>query len=294
MAQVRGWRGRGWTEWRDAGEAVFDAPVSRVQARVVLTTSGSASEATVTGLTLAADRVATTAVQPAAALKYRVYATRIGLVGGITANGHTVRTRDTLRGAAHPARPVPAQHRRLHGQGLHDERQPLRVRPGVGRRPVEHPRRLVEPGVGPGELEGPAARAAGGAGGVPERLQRRARPVRPYRPQPGRAGPGRRHVLGRAALTDNAWVDVTLLWTGGGARAVVGSGPLNLRAGRATAYASRGLAATYAHVPVQCYVTGQKITGTYRTTTRWYRLVGGNYVSHAYLSSIYGGTVPRC
>ncbi|MCK1847563.1 SAM hydrolase/SAM-dependent halogenase family protein, partial [Micromonospora sp. R42004] len=34
---------------------------------------------------------------------------------------------------------------------------------------------------------------------------------------------------------------------------------------------SAGLAATYAQVPVQCYVTGQKITGTYRTTTRWYR-----------------------
>ncbi|WP_223201202.1 hypothetical protein [Micromonospora sp. M42] len=42
MAQVRGWRARGWTEWRDAAEAVFDEPVRRVQARVVLTTRDAA------------------------------------------------------------------------------------------------------------------------------------------------------------------------------------------------------------------------------------------------------------
>ena len=38
--QVRGWQGTGWTEWREAGTApaAFDRPVSRVQARVLLTT----------------------------------------------------------------------------------------------------------------------------------------------------------------------------------------------------------------------------------------------------------------
>ncbi|MEW2440323.1 hypothetical protein [Micromonospora marina] len=294
VAQVRGWRTRGWTEWRDATEAVFDAPVSRIQARVVLTTSDAASEATVTGLTLAADRVVTTAVQPAAALRYRVYATRIGLVGGTTANGHTVRTRDHF--AALPTR------RGLSPRGTGD--YTVKVCTTSGSRCEYAPVWDVGPWNTRDDWWNPAsvrenwkdlprglpqAQAAyqNGYNGGRDQFGRTVRNPAGLDLADGTFWDGLR-------LTDNAWVDVTLLWTGGGARAVVGSGPLNLRAGASTSYASRGLAATYAHVPVQCYVTGQRIAGTFRTTTRWYRLVGGNYVSHAYLSSIYGGTVPRC
>ncbi|MFD6608821.1 hypothetical protein ACFWD1_08020 [Micromonospora chalcea] len=294
VAQVRGWRARGWTEWRDAAEAVFDEPVRRVQARVVLTTRDAASEATVTGLTLAADRVATTAVQPAAALTYRVYATRIGLVGGTTANGHTVRARDHF--AALPSR------RGLSPRGTGDytvkvcttsgsrcEYAPVwDVGPWNTRDDWWNPSSIREnwKDLPRGRPEAQAAYQSNYNGGL-DQFGRTVRNPAGLDLADGTFWDGLR-------LTDNAWVDVTLLWTGGGARAVVGSGPLNLRAGAGTSYASRGLAATYAHVPVQCYVTGQRIAGTYRTTTRWYRLVGGTYVSHAYLSSIYGGTVPRC
>ncbi|EWM65315.1 secreted protein [Micromonospora sp. M42] len=255
---------------------------------------GRRSEATVTGLTLAADSAATTAVQPAAPLTYRVYATRIGLVGGTTANGHTVRARDHF--AALPSR------RGLSPRGTGDytvkvcttsggrcEYAPVwDVGPWNTRDDWWNPSSIREnwKDLPRGRPEAQAAYQSNYNGGL-DQFGRTVRNPAGLDLADGTFWDGLR-------LTDNAWVDVTLLWTGGGARAVVGSGPLNLRAGAGTSYASRGLAATYAQVPVQCYVTGQKITGTYRTTTRWYRLVGGTYVSHAYLSSIYGGTVPRC
>ena len=153
-AQVRGWRARGWTEWRDAAEAVFDEPVSRVQARVVLTTrdAASATPTPTTGPNPQRRPGATTAVQAATPRTYRVYATRIGLVGDITANGYVIAPRDHFV-ALPTARPVPPMDtgdRTV--PGLHHERQPLRLRPGLGRRPVEHPGRLVEPERDPGGL----------------------------------------------------------------------------------------------------------------------------------------------
>ncbi|WP_422741025.1 hypothetical protein ACN27B_17615 [Micromonospora sp. WMMD754] len=293
-AQVRGWRARGWTEWRDATEAVFDQPVTRVQARVVLTTRDATSEAAVTNLTLTADRVAATAAQPAAARTYRVYATRIGLVGGVTANGHTVATRDHF--AALPTR------RGLSPRDTGD--YTVKVCTTSGSRCEYAPVWDVGPWNTRDDWWNPAAVRENWKDlpqGLPEAQAAYQNGYNGGRDQFGRTvrNPAGLDLADGTfwdglRLRDNAWVDVTLLWTGGGARAVVGSGPLNLRTGASTAYASRGLAATHAHVPVQCYVTGQRIAGTYRTTTRWYRLVGGTYVSHAYLSSVYGGTVPRC
>ncbi|MGC4895814.1 hypothetical protein [Micromonospora sp. DT31] len=294
VAQVRGWRSHGWTEWRDATDAVFDQPVSRVQARVVLTTRGAASQATVSALTLSADRVATTAVRPAAALTYRAYATRIGLVGGVTANGHTVRARDHF--AALPSR------RGLSPRDTGD--YTVKVCTTGGSRCEYAPVWDVGPWNTRDDWWNPSSTRENWADLPRGRSEAQAAYQDNYNGGRDQFG---RTVRNPAALdladgtfwdglrlTDNTWVNVTLLWTGGGARAVIGSGPLNLRAGAATSYASRGLAATTAQVPVQCYVTGQRIAGTYRTTTRWYRLVGGTYVSYAYLSSVFGGTVPRC
>ncbi|MEV0004551.1 hypothetical protein AB0H28_20025 [Micromonospora sp. NPDC050980] len=293
-AQVRGWRSGRWTEWRDAAEAVFGQPVTRVQARVVLTAPGPAAQATVTGLTLAADQAAPTAALPTAARTYRAYATRIGLVGGVTANGHTVGVRDHF--AALPSR------RGLAPRGTGDytvkvcttggsrcEYAPVwDVGPWNTRDDWWNPPAVREnwKDLPQGLPEAQAAYQDGYHGGR-DQFGRTVRNPAGLDLADGTFTDGLR-------LTDNAWVDVTLLWTGGGARAIVGSGPLNLRTGAGTAHPSRGLAATSAQVPVQCYVTGQRIAGTYRTTTRWYRLVGGDYVSHAYLSSVYGGTVPRC
>ncbi|MEU4381517.1 hypothetical protein [Micromonospora echinofusca] len=292
--QVRGWRAAGWTEWRDAtGGAVFDRPVTRVQTRVVLTASRPGAAAEVRAVRLAADTVAAvSAATPG--LTYRVYATRIGLVGEVTANGHTIVARDHF--VALPSR------RGLSPANTGD--YTVRVCTTTGSRCEYAPVWDVGPwntrddhwnlsavrenwkDLPQGRPQAQAAYQSGYNGG---------------RDQFGRV------VLNPAGvdladgtfwdglqLTTNAWVDVAYLWTGSGPRGVVGDGPLNIRTGAGTGYAVRGLAARYANVPIQCYVTGQTVAGPYRTTNRWNRLASGQYVSHAYVSAVYGGTVPLC
>ena len=93
---VRGLRAGGnWSEWIPAedGTAVLPEPVLDVQARLVLT-GDPGPEAT--GLTLTA--LATVQVEGARAegnpLSYKIFATREGLVGGTTANGHVITPHD--------------------------------------------------------------------------------------------------------------------------------------------------------------------------------------------------------
>ncbi|MEU4398740.1 hypothetical protein ACIQH6_05475 [Micromonospora orduensis] len=293
-AQVRAWRASGWTEWRAATSgAVFDRPVSRVQSRVVLTAPAGGTTATVRGVQLTAD--ATAAVSAATpGLTYRVYATRIGLVGELTANGRTVQPRDHF--AALPSR------RGLSPLNTGD--YTVRVCTTTGSRCEYAPVWDVGPWNTRDDYWNPSA--------VRENWKNlpQGRPEAQAAYQSGYNG-GRdqfgRTVLNPAGidladgtfwdglkLTTNAWVDVAYLWTGGGPRGVVGDGPLNIRTGASTSYPIRGLAARFANVPLQCYVTGQSVAGPYRTTTRWNRLATGQYVSHAYISSVYGGSVPVC
>ncbi|MEU8170385.1 hypothetical protein AB0B97_28175 [Micromonospora sp. NPDC049004] len=295
-AQVRGWRVNGWTEWRAAtatAGAVFDRPVSQVQTRVVLTARAGGATATVRGVQLTAD--ATAAVSAATpGLTYRVYATRIGLVGELTANGRTIQPRDHF--AALPSR------RGL--SPLNSGDYTVRVCTTTGARCEYAPVWDVGPWNTRDDYWNPSA--------VRENWKNlpQGRPEAQAAYQSGYNG-GRdqfgRTVLNPAGidladgtfidglqLTTNAWVDVAYLWTGGGPRGVVGDGPLNIRSGPSTSYAARGFAARFANVPIQCYVTGQSVAGPYRTTTRWNRLATGQYVSHAYISAVYGGTVPVC
>ncbi|GIJ20226.1 hypothetical protein [Micromonospora lutea] len=292
--QVRGWRTTGWTEWRDAlPAAVFDQPVRRVQARVVLTGSRSGASAVVRAVRFAADTVAsTTAATPG--LTYRVFATRIGLVGEVTANGHTVRVRDHF--VALPSR------RGLSPRNSGD--YTVRVCTVTGSRCEYAP--VWD--VGPWNTRDDYWNISGVRENWKALPQGRPQAQAAY--QDGYNG-GRdqfgRVVLNPAGidladgtfwdglqLTTNAWVDVAYLWTGTGSRGVVGDGPLVVRAGPGTGYQSRGLAAQYANVPIQCYVTGQTIVGPYRTTNRWNRLASGQFVSHAYISTVWGESVPVC
>ncbi|MGK5444923.1 hypothetical protein ACSNN7_24280 [Micromonospora sp. URMC 105] len=295
QAQVRGWRSAGWTEWREAtgAGAVFDGPVTRVQTRVLLSARNPRATASVRAVGLTADTVlAVSAATPG--LVFRVYATRVGLVGEQTANGRIIRPRDhfvalpSRRGLA-PLNSGDYTVRVCTTSGSRCEYAPVwDVGPWNTRDDYWNPSAVREnwKDLPQGRPQAQAAYQSGYNGG---------------RDQFGRT------VLNPAGidladgtfadgllLTDNAWVDVAYLWTGGGPRGVVGDGPLNVRTGPGTGYGVRGLAATYAHVPIQCYVVGQTVTGPYRTTSRWNRLAGGQYVSHAYISAVYGGTVPRC
>ncbi|MGW5560243.1 hypothetical protein ACWER9_23835 [Micromonospora sp. NPDC003944] len=293
-AQVRGWRATGWTEWRAAtAGTAFDRPVTRVQTRVVLTAPAGGATATVRRVQLTADaNAAVSAATPG--LTYRVYATRIGLVGELTANGRTVQPRDHFvalpsRRGLSPLNTGDYTVRVCTTNGSRCEYAPVwDVGPWNTRDDYWNPSSVREnwKNLPQGRPEAQAAYQSGYNGG---------------RDQFGRT------VLNPAGidladgtfwdglrLTTNAWVDVAYLWTGGGPRGVVGDGPLNIRTGASTAYPTRGLAARLAHVPIQCYVAGQSVAGPFRTTTRWNRLASGQYVSHAYISSVYGGSVPAC
>lgn len=104
---VRGKRpGGGWTEWipstpgttAGSGTAELPEPVREVQGRLVLTSTG-ADRPSVRGVTLTAapsskSEGGSDARAEAAPLSYSVFATREGLVGGTTANGHKITDRD--------------------------------------------------------------------------------------------------------------------------------------------------------------------------------------------------------
>jgi hypothetical protein len=98
--EVRGrMPGGAWSEWR-SGRATASAhlqqPTSEIQVRLVLTAGPTPATPSVRGLRLNARlqpnlRIAAPPGEPAA---YQVIATREGLAGGRTANGHTIRSHD--------------------------------------------------------------------------------------------------------------------------------------------------------------------------------------------------------
>ncbi|MFF4939242.1 hypothetical protein [Micromonospora sp. NPDC000729] len=290
---ARGWRSGAWTEWRSlSGAAVFDQPVTRVQIRVTLTAERPSATPTLREVRLVTDSVAAvTAATPG--LTYRVYATREGLVGGTTANGHVIVSRDhfvalpSARGLApkntgdYTVRVCTTTRSRCEYAPVWD------IGPWNTKDDYWNPSSVRESwkDLPQGRPEAQAAYQSGYNGG---------------RDQFGR-------VVGSPAgidladgtfwdgllLTDNAWVDVAYLWTGSGTRGRIGSGPLNIRSGPATSNPVVGLAATYANVPIECSVTGQSVSGPYRTTSQWNRLASGHFVSHAYISSV-SGAIPAC
>ena len=193
---VRGLRASGnWSEWIPAedGTAVLPEPVLDVQARLVLT-GDPGPEAT--GLTLTA--LATVQVEGARAegnpLSYQIFATREGLVGGTTANGHVITPHD--RFVALPSR------RALSPNGSSD--YSVRICAPNGRcafAPVWDvgPWNIKDDywNAKPRAVARPPAGHPAGPGRLPQRLQRRQGRVRPQGRQPGGHRPRRRHLLGR-------------------------------------------------------------------------------------------------
>ncbi|HVX47428.1 MAG TPA: hypothetical protein VHC49_26295 [Mycobacteriales bacterium] len=83
-----------WSEWVPAGSA-FPAPATVVQARITLTAGAGAANPAVHAVDLVPSATAAAAPpKPAGLVRSRVFATREGLVGGTTANGHVIVSRD--------------------------------------------------------------------------------------------------------------------------------------------------------------------------------------------------------
>lgn len=83
-------------------------------------------------------------------------------------------------------------------------------------------------------------------------------------------------------LRDNAWVNVTYLWTG--------NGPTGAVLAHAEVYGLPsitapvvGLAARYAHVPIKCRVTGTSVQGPLGRNTTWYRITRHHYIPAPYI-----------
>ncbi|GAB4084950.1 hypothetical protein GCM10028784_15800 [Myceligenerans cantabricum] len=229
---------------------------------------------------------------------HRVYATREGLVGHTTANGHRIRKNDHFV-ALPSGRSLSAE-----WQGTHSVRVCVAGTTRCEYAPVWD--------VGPWNVDDdywsmPATRERfpDVAQGTPQ-----ADAAYHHGHNGGKDGFGREvrnpagidladgtftHGLG---LTDNAWVDVTYLWRGDGPTGTIRTGkgsPLNVRSGPGTSYAKSGTAAAAAQVTIQCTVWGEWVDGYLGSTPLWNKIGPGHFVSDAYTRTGTGSPVaPPC
>ncbi|MCC8244354.1 hypothetical protein [Saccharothrix luteola] len=283
-----------WTEWVEArpdAPAVLPTFVTTVQVRLALTAEKASPEVSRVDL-----RAFTTVAAPevgaqAAGLSYRVYATREGLVGGTTANGHVIVSRDHF--AALPSR------RGLSAKGTGT--YSVRVCASNGRcewAPVwdvgpwntkddywnPSATREMWKDLPQGKPEAQAAYQDGYNGGKDQFGRTVANPAG-IDLADGTFWDGLK-------LTDNAWVTVTYQWTGSGPAGFIRTAgdPLNVRSGATSTASQVGLAANYAQVRVECQVTGQSVTGSQGTSNIWFRIAAGKFVARAYVSGVSGAT----
>ena len=256
---VRGQRpDGGWTEWVPAAGGVAALPdrVSEVQTRLVLT-GGPGAEPAVRDVTLTALPAAARAEFSAATmpLGYRVFATREGLVGGTTANGHVIADRDHF--VALPSR------RALAPRGTGD--YSVRVCASTGRcafAPVwdvgpwntrddywNPPAQRQEwKDLPQGVPQAQAARGDGYNGGLDQYGRRVANPAG--------IDLGDGLFWDALGLRDNSWVTVDYLWTGTTPlAAVVADRPVDVVSSPAAGAAVVGTAAARASLPVECALT---------------------------------------
>lgn len=297
---IRGARPDGeWTEWtevRPDAPAVLPAPTSTVQARVVLNALDGTLGPEVTGVTLTASSTAaapTTAAPEIAAPgnSWQVFATREGLVGGTTANGHVIVARDHFvalpsRRGLSPQASGTYSVRVCASNGRCEWAPVWDVGPWNTKDDYWNPSATREmwKDLPQGRPEAQAAYQNGYNGGKDEFGRTVANPAG-IDLADGTFWDG----LG---LTDNAWVTVTYLWTGSGPAGVVrtAADPLTVRSGTSTGSGAVGLAAKYAQVRVECQATGDTVSGTQGTSNIWYRIAPGKFVAKAYISGVSGAS----
>ncbi|MEU7527360.1 hypothetical protein AB0A74_16615 [Saccharothrix sp. NPDC042600] len=280
-----------WTEWVEArpdAPAVLPATTDTVQVRLALTAERQTPE--VRELTLTASTTESFTTE-AAGLSYRIFATREGLVGGTTANGHVIKERDHF--VALPSRRglsannagtysvrVCASNGRCEWAPVWD------VGPWNTKDDYWNPSATREmwKDLPQGKPEAQAAYQDGYNGGKDQFGRTVANPAG-IDLADGTFWDGLK-------LTDNAWVTVTYQWTGSGPAGYVRTAgdPLNVRSGATSTATQVGLAANYAMVRVECQVTGQSVTGSQGTSNIWYRVAAGKYVAKAYVSGVSGAT----
>ncbi|WP_020666901.1 hypothetical protein [Amycolatopsis nigrescens] len=291
---------RTWTEWQPA-PAVLPRPVRAVQVRIELRSGNPAGASpVVSAVRLTGENSGSTAAPRAAVaepLTYRVFATREGLVGGQTANGHIITARDHFvsfpsgkslspKGTGDYTVRVCREDRSRCEYAPVWEKGPWNIRDDYWNPSAQ---RQMWQDLPQGKPEAQAAYQDGYNGGRDDKNRKVANPAG-IDLADGTYWDGLK-------LTGNAWVDITYLWTGAGPTAVVGTegGPLNVRADASTSAAIKGFAANYAKVTIECQIEGQTVTGRYGTSNIWHRIGQDHYVSDTYLQSGTGRPVaPKC
>ncbi len=238
------------------GVAALPEPVRRVQSRLVLTGDGDAVPQVDDVALRALPATGGSAAAPAAeTLSYRVFATREGLVGGTTANGHVIAERDHF--VALPSR------RALSPRGTGDysvqvcapdgrcafapvwDAGPWNTRDDHRNPPAQ---RQEWKDLPQGVPQAQAAHADGHNGGRDQFGRRVA--------DPAGIDLGDGLFWDALGLEDNAWVTVDYLWTGAErVSAVVADGPVDVRAAPSAGAAVVGVAAGRAALPVECALT---------------------------------------
>jgi hypothetical protein len=285
---VRGRTGvNDWTEWTPAG-TTLKSSVSEVQVRISLHSTTDGVRPSVASVKLSADSAPqANALTAGTELTYKVYGTREGLIGGKTANGHIITSRDHF--VALPS-----------GKGLASKgtgEYTVRVCRTDGSKCEYAPVWDIGPWNTQDDYWNPAsvrtkfkdlpqgqpeAYAAyhngynGGKSGLGYKVQ-----------NPAGIDLADGVFWDGLGMSDNGNVNVTYLWTGSGPTGVVSTAgdPMNVRASASTTAAVKGLAANYAKVNIECYVEGDTVTGKFGTSNIWDRIGPGHYVSDTYLQT---------
>jgi hypothetical protein len=285
VVAVRGLRSDGsWSQWTTATAttpALLPEATLQVQVRITLVASPGGTSPSLRRLWLTADRAPAASPPPASnAVSARVYATRVGLVGNRTANGHRVVTDD--RFVALPSR------RGLAPDGTGD--YTVQVCTDAGRcswAPVwdlgpwntrddywsTTDTRENNTDLPRGVPEAQAAALDGYDRGRDDSGRKVSNPA-----GIDLADGTFRDDLG---LRDNAWVQVTYLWTGTGGRSGTArsADPVTVRASAAADGRDVGVVAPHARVPVQCATPTRAPAGrTGASPDRWLRIGPDRYV----------------
>ncbi|MEV4147401.1 hypothetical protein AB0J40_27295 [Amycolatopsis sp. NPDC049691] len=276
-----------WTEWTPAGTA-FKTSVSSVQVRIGLHSDTDGVRPSVSGVSLsAAGAPQVNALAATAALTYKVYGTREGLVGGTTANGHVITSHDHFVSFPSGKSVSPK------GTGNYT----ARVCRTDGSRCEYAPVWEIGPWNERDDYWNPASVRSEFKDlpqGTPEA---QAAYLQGYNNKKDDSGRTVQNPAGidladgvfwdGLGMSDNGYVNVTYLWTGTGPTGTVKTAgdPMNVRASASTSAAIKGFAANYAKVTIECYVDGDSVTGTFGTSTIWDRIGPGHYVSDTYLQT---------
>ncbi|MCD2192651.1 hypothetical protein LQ327_04510 [Actinomycetospora endophytica] len=294
IAEVRGRDDAGrWTEWvpsAPGAPAVLPAPSRTVALRLTLTAPGTAAGPTVRSASVHADRRVGAQRELTPRASYKVFATREGLTGGTTSNGHVITENDQF--VALPSRGA------LDADGKGD--YSVRMCTDAGRCAI-----VPVWDVGPWNTDDdywnpapPRTTYTDLPQGMPQ-----AQAAFQNKYNDGDDGLGRTvknpagidvadgtfHALG---LGDNSFVTVDYLWTGRAgesptdvhlATADSPDNPVTIRSTPANGGDDKGLVGNDAQVDVQCHVAGDSVTGSHGTSTDWLRIDTDKYVPAAWM-----------